>query len=269
MPSFERFRVRPGRRPRLSRRDPAYHGSFREAAARQRVEWNIGRLHQWQNRLWAEHKRAVLIVLQGLDTSGKDGTITHVMGGPNPLGVQVVSFKAPTAEELDHDFLWRIHHLCPRRGEIRIFNRSHYEDVLVPRVDRLVPREVWRDRYRRIADFEDLLTVSGTVVLKFFLHISRDEQRRRLQARLTNPEKRWKFQVDDLKTREKWDEYMAAYEDALERCSTTSAPWYVVPADHKWFRNLVVSEIIADRLETMAPRFPEPSPGLDRVRIPL
>ena|SRR6185295_8726614 len=202
-----------------------------------------------------------------MDTSGKDGTIRHVFEGVNPLGVDVAAFKAPTPEELDHDFLWRVHPKVPGRGEIVIFNRSHYEDVLAARVHGFVPPEVWRLRYRQIVDFERLLAETGTVVLKFFLHIDKDEQRKRLQARLDDPAKRWKFRRGDLDDRRHWDDYMAAYEEALSRTSRKRAPWFIVPSNRKWYRNLVVATILVKALETLDIKIPEPEEDLRGIVI--
>lgn len=217
------------------------------------------RLHAQQNLLWAEHDRRVLVVLQGMDTSGKDGTISHVFEGVNPLGVRVTAFRAPSQEELDHDFLWRVHKQVPAAGEIGIFNRSHYESVLVERVQDLVPAKVWKARYAQINDFERLLAESGTSVLKFFLYIDRDEQRRRLLERLANPEKRWKFSASDLEDRKRWDAYIAAYEEAITRTSTNVAPWFVVPANKKWYRNLVVAALLVKTLESLQLHYREPA----------
>ena len=225
------------------------------------------RLHAQQNLLWAEQDRRVLVVLQGMDTSGKDGTISHVFEGVNPLGVRVTAFKAPTQEELDHDFLWRVHQKVPAAGEIGIFNRSHYEAVLVERVHDLVPAKVWKARYSQINDFERLLAESGTSVLKFFLYIDRDEQRRRLLERLADPEKRWKFSASDLEDRKRWDAYMAAYEEAITRTSTSTAPWFVVPANKKWYRNLVVAAVLAKTLEGLQLHYREPAIDLRDVEI--
>ncbi len=220
-----------------------------------------------QESLWAEHRHKVLVVLQGMDTSGKDGTIRHVFEGVNPLGVRVAAFKAPTEEELDHDFLWRVHPKVPGKGEMVIFNRSHYEDVLVARVQKLAPPEVWRRRYDQINDFERLLAETDTTILKFFLHISKEEQRERLQARLDDPQKRWKFRKGDLLDRAHWDEYMEAYEDALARTSHKHAPWYVVPADKKWYRNLMVAEVLVKALEALKIQVPEPEEDLKGVVV--
>jgi PPK2 family polyphosphate:nucleotide phosphotransferase len=225
------------------------------------------RLHGLQMMLWAEHRRRVLVVLQGMDTSGKDGTISHVFQGVNPLGVDVAAWKAPTAEELDHDFLWRIHAKVPGAGEIMIFNRSHYEAVLVERVHRLVAPEVWRPRYAQINDFERLLAETGTTVLKFFLHIDRREQRKRLQARLADPEKQWKFRREDLEDRKRWNAFMVAYEEAITRTSTGCAPWFVVPANKKWYRNLVVASVLVHTLEAMQLHYREPDIDLRKIKI--
>jgi PPK2 family polyphosphate:nucleotide phosphotransferase len=202
-----------------------------------------------------------------MDTGGKDGTIRHVFEGVNPLGVKVASFKVPTQEELGHDFLWRVHKQTPAKGEITIFNRSHYEDVLVVRVHQLVPPDVWRGRYARINDFERMLAEEGTTILKFFLHISKEEQKKRLQARLDERDKRWKFNVGDLKERRLWSAYMEAYVDAIGKTSTQWAPWYIVPANHKWYRNLVVCTVIVETLKSLKMRYPEPEVNLDRIVI--
>ncbi len=268
-PDYPRYRVEPGEPARLADRDPDETEHFRKKkettddlqAARKR----IGEL---QARLYAEHRRSVLIVLQAMDTGGKDGTIKGVFQGVNPQGCQVWSFKAPSVEERDHDFLWRYHQRVPPAGMIHIFNRSHYEDVLVVRVKSLVPEAVWRGRYDVINNFEHQLAESGVTLVKFFLHISRDEQRQRLQSRLDTPDKRWKFSSNDLAERAYWDDYQAAFDEALTRCSTPHAPWYVVPANQKWYRNLVVARTIADTLDAMDPQYPVAEQGLDQVVIP-
>ncbi len=259
---------RPGSRVKLSQFDPAYKGDYDKAKAEAEEDELEGRLADVQERLYAEGQQALLIVLQAMDAGGKDGTIKHVFDRVNPQGVRVTSFKVPTAEELAHDFLWRIHRQTPARGFIGIFNRSHYEDVLVARVEKLVSTQVWKQRYEQINQFEQLLAASGTRILKFFLHISKEEQKERFQERLDNPEKHWKFSKGDLPVREKWDEYMRAYEDAISHCNTTHAPWYIVPANRKWYRNLVVTRTIVETLEAMNPRFPPPEPDLDTVVIP-
>jgi PPK2 family polyphosphate:nucleotide phosphotransferase len=265
--NMKRFRVKPGGKLDLSDFDPGSTPGFNHKEGSARLLELTQRLEVLQESLWAEHKRKVLVVLQGMDTSGKDGTIRHVFEGVNPLGVRVAAFKAPTEEELDHDFLWRVHPRVPGRGEMVIFNRSHYEDVLVVRVQKLAPPEVWRQRYDQINDFERLLADTGTVVLKFFLHISKDEQKQRLQDRLDDPLKQWKFRKGDLVDRAHWDEYMAAYAEALSRTSQKHAPWYVVPSDKKWYRNLVVATILVKALEDLEIQVPEPPEDLKGVVI--
>lgn len=251
------FIVKPNQKVDLSRIDPAQTRGFKnKAEATRRLEKNIDRLVEIQSLLYAEHKRALLIVLQALDGGGKDGTIRHVMAGVNPLGCKVTAFKIPSEEELAHDFLWRVHKAVPGKGEIGIFNRSHYEDVLVVRVHKLVEKSVWSRRYHQINLFEQILSENDVHILKFFLHISKDEQKKRLDERRVNPRKFWKFNPADLTERKHWDEYMKAYEEALSRCSTAHAPWFIVPADRKWFRNLVVSQIIIETLQRLDMKFP-------------
>jgi PPK2 family polyphosphate:nucleotide phosphotransferase len=255
----ERWRVPPGGAPDLSARDPGdTSGAPGDRHATESTFAELSdRMLELQERLYAESARSLLVVLQAMDGGGKDGTIKHVFRGLNPQGVQVTSFKEPTPQELAHDFLWRVHRATPAHGLIGIFNRSHYEDVVVVRVHDLVPEEVWRARYGHIEDFEALLNGDArTRIVKLFLHISRDEQAERLRRRLERPDKRWKFRRCDLAERERWDEYMAAYEDAITRTSTEDAPWYVVPADHKWFRNWAVSRIVVETLAEMGPRYP-------------
>jgi PPK2 family polyphosphate:nucleotide phosphotransferase len=261
------LRVEPGKKVRLAEVDPDDTHGRKAADSERLLREGLDRLADLQDRLWAEARRSVLVVLQGMDASGKDGTIKHVMTAFNPLGCIVTSFKVPTPVELAHDFLWRVHARTPAHGEIGVFNRSHYEDVLVVRVHALVPRDVWAARYDQINAFEELLTAAGTTVVKCFLHIDRDEQRKRFQARLDDPTKRWKFRTGDLVERKLWDEYQAAYEDALTRCSTAASPWYVIPANRKWFRNLAVSEIVADVLDELDPRYPPPAEDLSGVRV--
>ncbi len=265
----DRYRVPPGTRVHLRDHDPNETGPYHHRdEAKADLERDRARLFDLQEILYAQARHSLLIVLQGMDTSGKDGVIRHVMSGVNPQGCQVVSFKQPTPEELSHDFLWRIHRHTPARGQIAIFNRSHYEDVLVVRVHNLVPPAVWRRRYDQINEFEELLAdQGGTTILKFFLHISKEEQKERLQARLDDPTKQWKFRVGDLKERALWDEYVAAYEEALSRCSTQVAPWFIVPANRKWYRNVVVARIIVEALEGLDLRYPDPEPGLAQVVI--
>jgi PPK2 family polyphosphate:nucleotide phosphotransferase len=263
------IRVKLGSKVDLSAIDPGatpgVKGKRKDASGR--LQELCDRLEVLQEALWAEHKHKVLVVLQGMDTSGKDGTISHVFESVNPLGVRVVAFKSPSPEELEHDFLWRVHAKVPASGEIVIFNRSHYEDVLVARVQELVPPEVWKRRYDQINDFERLLAETGTIVLKFFLHISKDEQKERLQARLDDPAKQWKFRKGDLLDRARWDDFMDAYETALSRTSQKQAPWYVVPADKKWYRNLVVAEVLVKALEDLEIQAPEPEEDLKGVVI--
>jgi len=227
-----------------------------KVTAEVKVAADLERLTSLQERLWAEHRHRVLIVLQGIDASGKDGTITHVMRAFNPLGCRVVGFGVPNPVELAHDYLWRVHQVVPGNGEISVFNRSHYEAVLVERVHSLVPQEVWSRRYDQINAFEQMLVEEGTTILKFFLHIDRDEQKRRLQARVSNPTKRWKFKMGDLAERKLWADYMAAFNEALMRCSTEQAPWFVIPANHNWFRNLAVGDIAAASLDALDPKYP-------------
>ena len=248
--------VAPGTRVRLGKADPGDAHGWDKASAVRQTERQLARLTDLHDRLWAEAKHPVLVVLQGIDAAGKDGTITKVMSAFNPQGCEVTSFKVPTAEELAHDFLWRIHKAVPRTGEIGIFNRSHYEDVLVVRVHDLVPRSVWSKRYQVINEFERNLTESGTTIVKFFLSISREEQRQRFQERYDDPTKRWKFSMGDLAERKLWDAYQAAFEEALTKTSTDWAPWYIIPSDRNWFRNLAVATILTDTLASLRPKYP-------------
>ena len=251
--------VEPGRKVRLESFDTsATHGHDKADAAKTTGE-QLVRLGALQDRFWAEGKRSVLVVLQGIDAAGKDGTINKVMEAFNPQGCPVTSFKVPSAEELAHDYLWRVHKAVPRKGEIGIFNRSHYEDVLVVRVHDLVPKAVWSKRYDEINAFERHLADNGTTIVKFFLSISKDEQRARFQARYDDPKKRWKFSLGDLEERKRWDDYQAAFDDVLSKTSTAWAPWYVIPADRKWFRDVAVSTILADILEGLDPAYPAPA----------
>jgi PPK2 family polyphosphate:nucleotide phosphotransferase len=263
----KRLVVKPEWKVDLGKWDTADTLGFEKEDARELLSKNVARLSELQARLYAENRRSVLVVLQGMDASGKDGTVAHVMSGVNPQGCRVTSFKVPTPEEYAHDYLWRIHRATPGRGEISIFNRSHYEDVLIVRVHELVPESVWSKRYRQINEFEGMLAANGVHVLKFFLHISKKEQRDRLQERLLDPSRNWKFNPDDLGERKLWKQYMQAYEAALGRCSTTAAPWFVVPADKKWFRNLAVSQIIIETLEKLDPQFPKPASDLTKIVI--
>ncbi len=254
----KRFIVK-GKNFKLADHDPSdTNGVTDEKEAEQGAQQNTDKLAKLQQKLYAEHKCALLMVLQAMDAGGKDGTIKHVMSGVNPQGCSVTSFKQPSAEELDHDFLWRVHKAAPPRGNIGIFNRSHYEDVLVVRVHHLVPDDVWEKRYQQIRDFEKILTRAGTTVVKFFLHISKDEQEKRFQERLHDPDKNWKSSAADFKEREYWDDYQVAYEEALRRTSRKNAPWYVIPANQKWFRNLAISQILVDTLEDLHLQYPAP-----------
>lgn len=252
----------------LGEYDPEFTGVYDKANAKAETDRLQRRLEALQERLYAESKQALLIVLQAMDAGGKDGVISHVFEGINPQGVHVTNFKAPTPEELAHDFLWRVHQQTPRQGYIGIFNRSHYEDVLVVRVNNLVPQEVWEKRYDHINHFERVLVDGGTRILKYFLHISKDEQKKRFQERLDDPSKHWKFSLGDLPVRARWDDYMRAYEAVLTQCNTDYAPWHIVPANRKWYRNLVVLQTIVETLEAMNPQYPPPEPGLDLVVIP-
>lgn len=266
---YPRHNVLPGEKIMLTAVDADQSEHYaRKKDVEEELEVQRRRIQELQARQYAENKQGLLIVLQAMDTGGKDGTIKHVFSGVNPQGCRVSSFKAPNPEEANHDFLWRYHKSVPARGRIGIFNRSHYEDVLVVRVKNLVPEEVWRARYGLINDFEYGLTQGGIAVIKFYLHISRDEQKRRLESRLADPDKRWKFSTNDIKERAFWDDYQVAFEDAINNTSTEYAPWYVVPANKKWYRNLVVARTIADTLEAMDPKFPPAEPGLEKISIP-
>jgi PPK2 family polyphosphate:nucleotide phosphotransferase len=250
------LRVKPDTRIELSRREHGETFGWDKAAAEPELASQLHRLADLQDRFWAEAKRSVLVVLQGIDAAGKDGTINKVMEAFNPQGCPVTSFKVPSTEELAHDFLWRVHQRMPRKGEIGIFNRSHYEEVLVVRVHELVPPKVWSTRYGQINDFEQILADNGTTIVKFFLAIDRDEQRERFQARYDDPTKRWKFAMGDLEERKRWDDYQAAFDDALSKTSTAWAPWYLIPANRKWFRNLAVATILADTIAGLKPVYP-------------
>jgi PPK2 family polyphosphate:nucleotide phosphotransferase len=266
---MDQYRVQAGKSVSLAKHDPADTSGFPagKADAKKHLDGLSARLDALQELLYAEGKHRLLIVLQGMDTSGKDGVIRSVFTCVSPQGVDVASFKAPTPAELAHDFLWRVHTRVPGAGEMVLFNRSHYEDVLVVRVHDLVPPAVWAARYDQIREFEALLVASGTTVLKFFLHISKDEQRDRLQARLDDQTKHWKFRVGDLKERARWDDYMAAYEDALAKTSTDDAPWHIVPANHKWYRDLVVASVMVDTLEGLKMTYPESPDDLSGVVV--
>jgi len=254
------FRIAPGKRVNLAKRDPADSSLFPDKkAAKAQLGKDAARINELQDKLYAEGRRALLVILQGTDTSGKDGTIRHVFNETGPLGVSVTAFKRPSEEELAHDFLWRAHIACPRRGTIGIFNRSHYEDVLVGRVKKLAPGDEIERRYDEINGFEKMLAENGTAILKFMLHISQEEQRQRLQDRLDEPKSRWKFNPGDLEDRKLWGEYRKAYEIMLGRTSTEWAPWHVIPADRKWARNAAIAAIVRETLEAMEPEYPEVS----------
>jgi PPK2 family polyphosphate:nucleotide phosphotransferase len=253
------LKVKPGTRVRLRTLDPDATLGHDKASAVAATQAQMERLRDLQDRLWAEARHSVLVVLQGIDAAGKDGTIAKVMEAFNPQGCPVSSFKVPTPEELAHDFLWRVHKRAPGKGEIGIFNRSHYEDVLVVRVHGLAPRSVWSKRYEQINAFERTLAESGTTIVKFFLSIDRDEQRKRIQSRYDDPKKRWKFKLGDLEERKLWDDYQAAFDDALSKTSTPWAPWYVIPANRNWLRNLSVATILADTIADLRPAYPKPA----------
>lgn len=263
------IRIKPGAEVDLSEFDPAWTCGLKDKAAGEaELQANVQRIADKQYPLWAENTRAVLVVLQGMDTSGKDGVVRHVFSGVNPTGVRVTSFKKPSDIELDHDFLWRIHMAVPVKGEIGVFNRSHYEDVLITRVHGLVDKEECKKRFEQINTFEKILTDGGTTILKFFLHISKDEQKERLEERLKDPKKNWKFNPGDLDERKYWKDYIKAYEDVLVRCSRDYAPWHIIPSDKKWVRNTIVSRIVAETLEEMAPKWPRVKIDLKKVKIP-
>ena len=263
---MDQYRVSPGSNVKLSDFATRYEDDLDKKEGKAQLAEKAVALSQLQELLYAEHKHKVLIVLQGIDTSGKDSTIRHVFGDVNPQGTKVANFKVPTEKELDHDYLWRVHPHTPGKGEIVIFNRSHYEDVLVVRVHGLVPEKVWKKRYDHINAFERLLADEGTTILKFFLNVSKEEQARRFLARLDEPEKRWKFNPGDLEEREYWDDYNKAYEDMLSKTSTDWAPWYVIPSDRKWYRNLAVATVILKTLQNLDMQFPEEVPEIDKYR---
>ena len=263
----KKFVVEPGAKFRLEKIDPAYkgeHESHQSAAAE--IAHHTASLARLQYKLYAENKRSLLIVLQGLDAAGKDGVIRHVISGTNPQGVNVTCFRQPKDEELAHDFLWRAHCHTPANGEIMIFNRSHYEDVLVVRVHGVVPKSVWSRRYDRIREFETLLSDAGTHIVKFYLHISPEEQLARFKERLEDPERSWKIRDSDYTERKYWPAYIEAFEDAMRETSTARAPWYIIPSNHKWFRDLAISSILVDTLEEMDVQIPKPLVDLKAIR---
>jgi PPK2 family polyphosphate:nucleotide phosphotransferase len=267
MKYFNRFRVAPGGTVKLKDIDPGfkdYHASHKKATEEIEKDWK--KLRDLQELLYADGRCSLLICLQGMDTAGKDGTINHILGAMNPQGCSVVGFRQPSVEELAHDFLWRIHQAAPSKGKVAIFNRSQYEDVLVVRVHNLVPKAVWSHRYDQINAFEKELVQSNTHILKFYLHISKEEQLSRFKERLDDPAKQWKISESDYKERHFWDDYITAYEDVLARCSTEHAPWFVIPSDHKWFRNLAIARIVVEYLEGLEMKFPLPSVDLKHIR---
>ena len=261
--------VKPGTPANLVERDARDGlGLGEKDEAKELLAELIEELALLQTRLWAEGERSLLLVLQGLDASGKDGTIRSVFTGVNPQGCDIVSFKAPTSNERAHDYLWRIHDVCPRRGRIGIFNRSHYEDVIAVRVRGLAPKSVWSKRPHHINEFERMLTDEGTTIVKVYLHLSKDEQRERLQERVDNPQKRWKFRKDDLDDRALWNEYMKAFEDTITETSTKWAPWYVVPTDRNWVRNVAVASLLVETLRELDPQIPDPQEGIAGTVVP-
>jgi len=266
---MRQYKIKPKTKVDLSKWDPNDTDKFEggKQAGLAQVEKLNSKLEILQELLFAEHKHRVLIILQAMDTGGKDGVIRRVFDGVNPAGVRVASFKAPTIEELDHDYLWRIHKQVPGKGEMVIFNRSHYEELLIVRVHDMVPPEVLGKRFDQINEFERFLAENGTTILKFYLHIDMDEQRERLQARLDDPTKRWKFRLADLEERKRWPDYMQAYEGVLSKTSTEYAPWYIIPANRKWFRDLVISSVLVDALEGLKMKYPESEENLDKVVI--
>ena len=266
---MERYKVNPGQEIQLKDWDPQETSAFEEGKkeSKQAIQDMNEELETLQEKLYAEHKHKVLVVLQGMDTSGKDGTIRHVFEGVNPQGVRVASFKVPTQEEADHDYLWRVHKQTPGKGEITIFNRSHYEDVLVVRVHNLVPEQVWKKRYEQINRFEKLLADEGTTILKFFLHISLEEQKERLIARQVDPQKQWKFSSKDVEERKYWKDYTKAYEAVLSKTSTEWAPWYIIPSNRKWYRNLVISKILIKTLDGLKIKYPEAEEDIENIVI--
>ena len=262
-----RLQVPSNKAPNLELRPTDDTLGWEKDSAKGELSKVLGQMAVLQHRLLAEASQSLLIVLQGRDASGKDGLVRHVMTGMNPSGVKVTNFKVPAGSEKMHDYLWRCHAACPARGEIGVWNRSHYEDILVPRVKNLVPEEVWRQRYRHVRDFEQMLVDEGTRVLKFYLHVSHEVQRQRLQKRIDNPESGWKHDPSDLSDRELWPKYGAAYEELLKETSRADAPWFVVPADNKWVRDLAVAKIVLAELQDMNPQFPNPPSGLKGLTI--
>jgi PPK2 family polyphosphate:nucleotide phosphotransferase len=257
----------PGHKIELSKIDPDDTGGITKEKALQRVCQLREKIYELQEILYAEHRRSLLLIFQAMDTGGKDGAIKSLCAGLNPAGLEIKSFKAPSSEELDHDFLWRVHKATPGKGMIGVWNRSHYEDVLIVRVHKLVPKKVWKARYDQINRFEEVLAENGTTIVKFMLHISKDEQKKRLQARLDRPDKWWKFNPNDIKERARWGDYQKAYENAVNNCSTERAPWHVVPANHKWARNVALAEVVLHTLKEMDPRYPKLSFDPKTIKI--
>lgn len=264
----KRLKVEPGSKVKLSDIDPDFHGAHKsEDEAKAELQHNLNRITELQRKLYADRRHCLLIVLQGIDGAGKDGTCWHVVSAMDPQGVSVTGFKQPSAEERDHDFLWRVHPHAPGLGQVAVFNRSHYEDVLVVRVHDLVPKHVWKQRYDFINDWERLLVdEKNTTILKFFLYISKDEQLSRFKDRLDDPARQWKISDSDYSERKLWDKYIDAFETAISKCSTKHAPWFVIPANHKWFRNLAVSEIVVRAMEDMNLSLPKPTVDLQQIR---
>jgi PPK2 family polyphosphate:nucleotide phosphotransferase len=264
----KRLKVEPGSKVKLSDIDPDFHGAHKsEDEAKAELQHNLNRITELQRKLYADRRHCLLIVLQGIDGAGKDGTCWHVVSAMDPQGVSVTGFKQPSAEERDHDFLWRVHPHAPGLGQVAVFNRSHYEDVLVVRVHDLVPKHVWKQRYDFINDWERLLVdEKNTTILKFFLYISKEEQLSRFKDRLDDPARQWKISDSDYSERKLWDKYIEAFETAISKCSTKHAPWFVIPANHKWFRNLAVSEIVVRAMEDMNLSLPKPTVDLQQIR---
>jgi PPK2 family polyphosphate:nucleotide phosphotransferase len=266
---MNRYVVKPNTKVKLSKWDPEDRRGFRgvKDEGKSRLEELKVVLSDLQERLYAEQKHRILIVLQGMDTSGKDGAIRHLFDVVSPQGIRVVGFKKPSQEEFEHDYLWRVHQHTPRDGQIVIFNRSHYESLLAERVLKIVPPSVWKRRFDHINEFERLLTDERTTIFKFFLNISKDEQRERLLDRLNEPDKHWKLNLGDLETRKRWRDYVRAYEDVLSKTSTPHAPWHIVPANRKWYRNLVISTVLVEKLKSLKMRFPEPDFDLAKFKV--
>ncbi len=266
MNQLSEFLINPGTKINLKKTSTDYNGNLQKEQSKIDLDELHLKMSKLQYKLHAEKKQALLIILQAMDAGGKDGTIRDVMHGFNPQGCKVTSFRAPQGEEIDHDFLWRVHKKIPAKGEIGIFNRSHYGDVLVVRIHNLVPKKIWSKRYDHVNDFEKMLSDEGIKILKFYLHISKEEQQKRLEQRIVNPTKHWKIDEADFAERKFWDKYMKAYEDVLEKCSTPWAPWYVIPSDKKWYRNLIVAKIITKTMEEMKLQFPKSKMGIDKIQ---